>query len=107
MNIHDTRIERILSVLKAEGRSSPRDWHHFYIFLQGKKLPDQQPPPVPLILAASDESNATKHDRLRRQLEWALANGCVDDAIHYLEQVPVDQWNSCPLEDWYKDSYPK
>jgi|ERR1039457_411911 hypothetical protein len=107
MSAFDPRIEHLLAVLKSDGRSSPSDWHQFYLFLQGMKLPEQQPPPVPLILAASSESNATKHDRLRRQLEWALVNSCLDEAITYLEKVPIDQWNSCPLKDWDKDSYPK
>ena len=107
MSVHDQRIERILAVLKAEGRSSPRDWHQFHLFLKGKTLPGQPPPPVPLILAASDESNATKHERLGRQLEWTLVNRCLDEAICYLKKLSVDQWNSCPVEDWHKDSYPK
>jgi hypothetical protein len=59
-----------------------------------------------LILAASDESNATKHHRLSAQLYWAQENGCLDDALRYLSNIPVEEWNSSPLEQWNQDSYP-
>ena len=106
MNINHSQIETFLANLKEEGRSSPCDWHKFHQFLVSKKLPDQPSPPVPLILAASDESNATKHNRLGEQLKWALANLCLEEAISYLEAIHPTQWNQCNIEDWHKDSYP-
>jgi adenine-specific DNA-methyltransferase len=60
-----------------------------------------------LVLAASDESDASKHVRLSGQLEWARENGCLDEAIGYLEAIPADQWNTCPLDRWEQDSYPR
>ena len=80
-------------------------WHKFYQFLLTKKQPGQKEPPVPLILAASGESNSSKYARLSGQLEWALENGCIEDAIRYLEEISHDKWNSCPLERWEQDSY--
>jgi hypothetical protein len=106
MSASDPRIQAFLGALKQEGRSSPEDWHAFHLFLQLKKHLGQKDPPVPLILAASGESDASKHHRLSSQLEWALANGCLDDALRYLEKIPVERWNSCPLEHWNQDSYP-
>ena len=107
MSITEPRIIGFLHALKAEGRSSPSDWNRFYQFLAAKKVMNQKEPPVPFILAASGESDASKHRRLGDQLEWALVNNCLDEAIRYLEQVPVEQWNSSPPEQWDRESYPK
>lgn len=106
MSTSDLRIEGFLAALKADGRSSPKDWHRFHQFLQTKMQAGQKAPPVPLILAASDESNATKHYRLSAQLYWAQEYGCIEDALRYLKDIPAEQWNSCSLEQWNQDSYP-
>jgi hypothetical protein len=100
------RMKTLLDSLERTGRSSPEAWDRFYKFLQSKKKPGQPDPPVPLILAASAESNASKHRRLSEQLAWALENGCLDDALGYLEQIPAEQWNSCPEDRWHQESYP-
>lgn len=73
MSTIDPRIEAFLGALKKEGRSSPVDWSRFYLLLQSKKKSGQKDPPVPLILAACGESDASKHHRLLSQLDWALA----------------------------------
>lgn len=106
MSAPDPRIEEFLAALKADGRSSPKDWHRFHQFLQSRKQAGQKDPPVPLILAASDESNASKHHRLSAQLYWAQENGCIEDGLRYLSNIPVVEWNSCSLEEWNQDSYP-
>lgn len=107
MSAADPRIEQFLNDLKSEGRSSPASiyWHEFYEFLLSKNRPGQANPPVPLILAASVESDANKHKRLSNQLEWALENGCIDEALHYLETIPAENWNSCPLDRWHQESH--
>lgn len=99
-------IEDFLAALKADGRSSPEDWHRFHLFLKAQKLTGQKTPPGPLILAASGESDASKHRRLSDQLYWAHENGCLDVSLRYLRDVPVEQWNSSPPEKWFRDSYP-
>jgi hypothetical protein len=105
MSTPDPRIDEFLAALKADGRSSPKDWHRFHLFLKANKQTGQKDPPVPLILAASDESNATKHHCLSAQLHWAQENGCLDESLRYLSEIPVEQWNSCSLEQWDQDSY--
>jgi hypothetical protein len=107
MSAADPRIEQFLGGIKAEGRSSPAGthWAEFYGFLQTRSKPGQEDPPVPLILGASGESNSKKHSRLRGQLEWALDNSCIAEAIGYLEKIPADQWNSSSRERWGRDSY--
>ncbi len=107
MSTTDLRIEQFLNTVKVDGRSSPAGmhWHMFYDFLQAKAQMSQAKPPVPLILAASGESDGSKHRRLASQLEWALENNCLDDAIRYLEAMPEDQWNIGTLEQWEQDHY--
>ncbi|MDP2318233.1 MAG: hypothetical protein Q8O42_02685 [Acidobacteriota bacterium] len=99
-------IDRFLLALKIDGRSSPVDWHRFHLFLEQRKQPGQAAPPAPLILAASGESNASKHERLGDQLVWAHERGCLDEALDYLAAIPQEHWNSCPLDKWNQDSYP-
>jgi hypothetical protein len=107
MTTPDPRIEQFLDAIKAEGRSSPAGiyWQEFYGFLRTRSKPDRNHPPVPLILGASGESDGEKHSRLFSQLEWALVNGCIAEAIDYLKKLPADHWNSCPIERWGQDSY--
>jgi len=108
MSSADPRIEPLLATLKASGRSSPKGihWHRFVELLRANKQPGQSDPPPPFILGASGESDAKKHTQLGRQLEWAFENGCLDEAIRYLESVPADQWNSSPVELWSKEFHP-
>lgn len=72
------KIEQLLSQLQSEGRSSPagQSWGKFHAFLSTHQSEKSGRPPMPLILAASGESNATKHSRLRDQLDWPQRKGC-------------------------------
>lgn len=103
----DPKIEDFLKMIKADDRSSPQGarWHEFYEFLISKKRQGQKEPPVPLILAASGESAASKYSRLSDQLHWALQNDCLDEAIGYLQGIPREQWNISPIGRWNRDSY--
>jgi hypothetical protein len=107
MTGRDSSVDQFLSAIKAEGRSSPAGmhWNQFYEFLRARSKPGEKQPPVPLILAASGEPDSEKHARLRGQLEWAMDNGCLVEAIGYLERLPADKWNAGPLERWGQDSY--
>lgn len=100
-----SKLEAFLNGLQDQGRSSPSDWQQFYLFLKSKKSANQPNPPVPLILAASGESDANKHRRLAEQLQWAVDNNCLYDAIRYLEDIPAEQWNKSSREQWNQDSY--
>ena len=108
MNAGEPSIEVFLGTLKEQGRSSPAGmhWQWFYEFLLAKRRQGQGNPPVPLILAASGESDASKHRRLGDQLRWAEANGCLADAIRSLTDLPAEDWNACPPAQWNQDSYP-
>ena len=106
MSTNVASIDQLLGVLQADGRSSPKDWHRFHLFLKARKRAGQKDPPVPLILAASGESDASKYRRLTEQMQWAQEVGCLDGALQYLRDIPADEWNSCPLEQWNQESYP-
>jgi len=103
----NNKIESYLESIKEEGRSSPAGmhWNDFFLFLKKFKKNDHTDPPVPLILAASGESDATKHRRLSHQLYWALDNGCVDEALSFLKNLDAAKWNSCTAESWYDSNY--
>jgi hypothetical protein len=107
MSVGNLRIEKLLNALKAKGRSSPDGiyWQRFYERLKAMEKNSGNGPPVPLILATSDESAGSKQRRLSSQLEWALKNDSLDDAIRYLEDIPKDKWNTCSAESWEQDSY--
>ena len=101
------RIEAYLAECKGVGRSSPAGsaWHDFWTRMSAAKPAGVSDPPVPLILAASSESNASKHRRLREQLEWAERNGLLDVALSWLAAIPAEQWNVSSLDRWHVDSY--
>lgn len=107
MIVNEARIEYFLSAIKSNGRSSPAGmhWQQFHEFLTTQTQPGHGKPPVPLILAAAGESARSKQSRLSRQLVWALENGCLEQAIRYLEDMPLDWWDSCGLERWDQDAY--
>ncbi len=101
------RIAAYLAECRGLGRSSPAGsaWHNFWTRLSSAKPAGVSDPPVPLILAASSESNASKHWRLREQLEWAERNGLLDVALSWLAAIPAEQWNVGSLDRWHVDSY--
>lgn len=102
------RIQSYLDAIKRDGKSSPSGihWNDFFIFLKKIKKPKEHAPLAPLILGASVESDATKHERLKTQLQWALEHDCLDKALEFLKNLNTDQWNTCSKEGWDKDSYP-
>jgi hypothetical protein len=108
MSEAERQIESELDRLKSNEKSSPAGhaWHLFYEHLCGRKRAGEDPPP-PLILAASGESDFAKHDRLAAQLRWAAENDCLEMAIAYLRRLPSEKWNTAPVEQWGRSSYPE
>lgn len=102
----ENRVEEYMAGLKTEWRSSPIDWHSFHQFLKNKQTPNGTPPPVPMILAASAESAASKHRRLGEQLMWAAQNGCLSEAIEELDRIPKENWENSSEEKWNRDWSP-
>lgn len=103
----DPSIDQLIQTMEAERRSSPSPgaWGRFYQFLSSKRRPDSSPPPVPLILAASAESPASKHARLTSQLRWAEENHCSDEALRFLRDIPDEEWEVSSALEWYTDGY--
>jgi hypothetical protein len=108
VNTDEPQIEEFLLRIKSEFRSSPAGiyWNDFYkILCRRAPTSGMGKPPVPLILAASDESNSAKHYRLGEQLRWAQANGVLEQAFQFLGSLKPDQWNHCTPEKWNESSY--
>ena len=99
-------IGKMLEQLKAEGRSSPSglSWDNFHKMLCRYARPEATRPPMPLILAASSESDDTKHRRLAEHLEWAHRNGCLDEALQFLNELEPEKWNQSTLENWNRSN---
>ena len=99
-------IDNYLGIIKKEGMSSPAGmyWNDFFSLLKQYKVHNEPDPPVPLILAASGESDASKHFRLSEQLYWAADHNCLDKAFEFLKNLSSKKWNRGPLEDWNKPS---
>jgi hypothetical protein len=106
-NMSSQGLTEFLDEIKKDERSSPsgRYWNNFFIFIKTFKQPGEPDPPVPLILAASGESDASKHLRLSNQLQWALDHDCLNEAIDFLRTLSPDKWNSRPLDNWSKEYY--
>lgn len=94
-------IKTFLTEIKNEGRSSPAGmhWDNFFNFLKKFKSPNEPDPPKPLILAASGESDTSIHNRLKRQLEWALEHHCLEEAIEFLKNISSENWNSGSIQN--------
>jgi hypothetical protein len=97
--------KEFLRKIEKEGRSSPSGlhWANFTELLYEYRKGESDRPPVPLILAASSESNHSKHERLSEQLSWAIGRNCLEVALAFLEKLPEENWNTGSLEDWNKD----
>ena len=104
----DTQIAEFLEAMKSHGHSSPagRHWDVFYKLLcQLAAQGNSTRPPIPLILAASGESDEAKHGRLREQLRWVKANGHLVAALAFLQKLDSSNWNHGTAKDWDQSSY--
>jgi hypothetical protein len=104
----DASIDNFLGRIKAEDRSSPAGQHwaafHELLCSHARRL-DVRRPPMPLILAASGESDSSKYRRLAEQLHWAQANGVLAEALRFLTDLAPDQWNEGSTENWHRTFY--
>lgn len=102
------QVDSFLERLKSNGYSSPagQHWAAFYDLLaQHAQRTGVSRPFAPLILAASGESDSSKHYRLAEQLRWAEANGVLADALRFLTALQPNQWNQGSAESWHRSSY--
>ena len=104
----DEKIKIFMGRLQSEGRSSPsgHNWARFHSYLCKHQTQDSGRPLMPLILAAAGESDATKHLRLRAQLEWTASQGKLCEAIEWLNDLKLEGWNVGSSETWHLTSYP-
>ena len=105
--MNDAEIANYLENLRREGRSSPigKEWDAFGRHLKERGPQDAPRIPPPLILAASGESNESKHQRLREQLQWAATYGLLEEAFVFLQGLRTDEWNHGRQDSWDQSSY--
>jgi hypothetical protein len=103
----ENKIQDYLDEIKAQGKASPTGmyWNEFFLFLCKYKQAGDTDPPVPLILAASGESPASKHFRLSLQLDWALDHNILDQALNYLKQLENQEWVTSTPSRWNTENY--
>lgn len=88
-------FESLWAYCSANNKVIPRDWTKFYNMLANKK---QKPsggwePPLPLILAAWDETTPLdKQLRFHEHIEWVRDQGQLEDIGHYLRSLDEAAW---------------
>ncbi len=100
--------EAWLERTKAANRSSPtaQAWHRFWQSLQRGVPSATRTPPMPIILAGSAASAASKFDQLREQLRWACDHDVLAEAIAWLDACPPNDWQTCDPTRWNKSFFP-
>ena len=97
-----------LQRIKQQNRSSPAShaWAEFWRWLQTAAPRARTRPPMPLILGASGEPAANKHQRLGMQLRWAQMHDILPQAIRWPDACPIEKWETTPPSDWNASFYP-
>lgn len=105
--MNEDLLNQYLDGLRKRGLSSPAGYHwaEFGEWLGSRAGPAAGKVPVPLVLAASGESNARKLSRLREQLAFALRNGFLAEAIEQLAKIDEQHWNRGTPEGWHRTNY--
>ena len=90
-------LEAILAICALNGRVSPmpQAWSRLFGILKGtRQLPNGAwEPPLPLILAAWDETSASeKRARFKLRVEWAAEQRQMGEVGLFLRALPEDQW---------------
>lgn len=91
------RLNKLLEYVRSEGRICPvpQQWQKLYELLPDKKRRGGGwEPALPLILAAWWEAtNVQKIERLKNHVEYAAANGVLDDVETFLRGLPLAEWH--------------
>jgi len=89
-------LEQVLSEAQKNNRvcPQPQNWQKLYELLPNKKRAGNGwNPALPLILAAWWETPAlSKEMRFREHIEWAEANGNLEQIADYMRGLSEDQW---------------
>jgi len=91
------QLEELLHFVQSEGRICPEPgkWHELWEMLPDKKrVGNGWQPPLPLILAAWDNtSGIEKMLRLRQHIEYAAEKGILNVVDQYLRRLSKDHWH--------------
>jgi hypothetical protein len=93
----ENQLEELLHFVQSEGRICPESgkWHELWEMLPDKKrVGNGWQPPLPLILAAWDNtSGIEKMLRLRQHIEYAGEKGILNVVGQYLRSLSKDDWH--------------
>jgi hypothetical protein len=95
MNSSGESFDSLWGYCTSDDRVIPRDWNQLWQLL---KVKQQKPsggwePPLPLILAAWDNTTLTeKQSRFKEHVQWAADHHQIDEIGSYLRSLPEDQW---------------
>ncbi len=91
------QLEELLQFVQSEGRICPEPgkWHDLWEMLPEKKrVGSGWQPPLPLILAAWDNtSGIEKILRLRQHIEYAAEKGILNIVDQYLRNLKQNDWH--------------
>jgi len=91
------QLEELIQYVQSEGRICPEPgkWHELWEILPDKKrISSGWQPPLPLILAAWDNtSGIEKILRLRQHIEYAAEKGILNIVDQYLRNLPNNDWH--------------
>lgn len=89
-------LEKALKIINSKDRVCPeaKYWNEMYEKLpERKRVGNGWQPPLPLILAAWDQSSPeSKKARLIEHLAWADNHGAMPVVLAFLEQLTDEQW---------------
>jgi hypothetical protein len=92
----DARIKALVAFCGEYGRVCPKptEWNYLYNILPDKRRNGAGwEPPLPLILAAWDDTPALmKMLRLEEHIKWASNHGALDAVEAFLRGLAEDQW---------------
>jgi hypothetical protein len=90
------KLAGLLAYVAGEGRVCPQPsaWNKLWLMLPNRtRVGSGWMPPLPLILAAWDHTDAhEKRHRVAEHVEYAASHNCLDEVDSYLRGLRRDQW---------------
>ena len=89
-------LSEVIKEIQKDGRVCPQPskWQELWEMLPNKKRKGVRwEPPLPLILAAWDDTPAiSKKIRIHEHIRWAKKHGVLDTVYEFLKSLKKDDW---------------